>query len=47
MFKQSYFLQQLEGARLQLRQSELDAWMALYDYVGALNALELAMLGSV
>ena len=38
---------ELEEARLKLRQSELDAWMAFYEYIKAYNAIELAMMGSV
>lgn len=36
---------ELQEAELRFRQSELDAWKALYNYVRALDAVELAMLG--
>lgn len=38
---------ELEEARLKLRQSELDAWLAFYEYAKAYNTIELAMMGSV
>lgn len=38
---------ELQEARLQLMQSELDAWTAFYEYVQAKNTVELAMFGRV
>lgn len=38
---------ELEEARLKLRQSELDAWTAFYEYIKAYNRIELAILGLV
>lgn len=38
---------ELQEAKLKLRQSELDAWTAFYDYVRAFNTIEIAMLGLI
>lgn len=38
---------ELEEAKLKLRQSELEAWQALYEYIKAYDAIKLAMLGLI
>lgn len=38
---------ELQEAKLQLRQCELDTWVAFRDYVRAFNALQLAMVGKI